>query len=50
MPVRPPELRRIDFSAGHQYYTFWSPATAQRFREMAEALLNLDHRPGSADL
>jgi hypothetical protein len=28
MPVRPPESRRIDFSSGYQYYTFWSPATA----------------------
>ena len=37
MPVRPPELRRIDFSAGHQYYTFWSPATAQRSRGHIEA-------------
>jgi hypothetical protein len=32
MPVRPPEVRRIDFSSGYQYYTFWSPATAQRSR------------------
>jgi hypothetical protein len=32
MPVRPPDLRRIDFSSGYQYYTFWSPATAQRSR------------------
>lgn len=32
MPVRAPEVRRIDFSSGYQYYTFWSPATAQRSR------------------
>ena len=30
--VPSPEVRRIDFSTAYQYYTFWSPATAQKSR------------------
>jgi hypothetical protein len=30
MPIRPPEIRKLDFSAGYQYYTFWSPSAVKR--------------------
>ena len=30
MPLRPPDIRKLDFSVHNQYYTFWSPAAADR--------------------